>query len=56
MRVVRPFVQIRVGGRTIKVRQILSVTPTHVVVEHLDGRIEVIPLEQPPPERRPVLV
>jgi len=33
-----------VNGRRVTVKRILAVTDTHIVVEHLDGRIEAIPL------------
>lgn len=35
-----------VDGRPVRVRRIVAVTPTHVVVEHLDGRIEAIELRR----------
>jgi len=37
-------VTLEVGGKKITVRRVLGVTESHIIVEHLDGRVEAIPL------------
>lgn len=44
--VVKPFEEIYVDGKRVIVREILAVTPTHIVVRHLDGSVEAIEIER----------
>ncbi|MEM4436167.1 MAG: hypothetical protein QXO22_04310 [Thermosphaera sp.] len=56
VRVVRQHVRLVVNGKPIKVRRIITTTPTHVVVEHLDGHVELIPIESLEQRKDAVLV
>lgn len=46
VRVVKPFEEIYVDGKRVVVKEIVEVTPTHVVVKHMDDTIEAIPIER----------
>lgn len=39
-------IRLHVDGRQVEVRRILEITPTHIVVEHMDGTIEAIELSR----------
>lgn len=56
IKVIKPFEEIVVDGRRITIKRVVAVTPTHIVVEHVDGRIEAIPLERVSSERKWVAV
>ncbi|MEM4431015.1 MAG: hypothetical protein QXM08_07610 [Thermofilaceae archaeon] len=46
VRVVKPFEEIYVDGKRLIVKEIVEVTPTHIVVRRLDDTIEAIPIER----------
>ncbi|MEM4846968.1 MAG: hypothetical protein QW794_04330 [Thermosphaera sp.] len=46
VRVVKPFEEIYVDGKRVVVKEVIEVTPTHIVVKHMDDTIEAIPIER----------
>lgn len=46
VKVIKPFEEIYIDGKRVVVKEIVEVTPTHVVVKHMDDMIEAIPIER----------
>lgn len=44
--VLKPYEEILVDGEKILVKRIIQITDTHIIVEHIDGSIEAIPIER----------